>query len=425
MIFEGLSRDPAHRERLMTALGIFVLAGAILLFVATGVLGVGRSAPPNYDFALYYAGGLIWLEGGNPYDIEQFAAVHGPLPNAYLTYSQFAYPPTFAPMAMLFAMMPFEVARGWLVAIDVVSIAVLAIFVAKLAVNAEESRPASTMAITPWLLAAFVIGNLFTSRQVWLGQITPFSMALLVTAWYIIREKRLVLAGVLLGLASIKPQLLILPMFWLLLERQWRVLFTAGAVAVLLSAYPFWLDGPLAVTADWLRTVAEYQVVDVNRLGHPTVVGFPGLLAALTGIEIPAVMALAVALAVTTGLWAARSRFHKDDVLGILLALHLGLVYAREYDLMYLAPAAAALWLHAGHRPRLWPWLAVLVALLFVPTRIMQPEAAPWLAQWLTPTTLLILGTLLVLSFRRPPGTHPTRLNSPLQSVADSPSERP
>lgn len=404
MMSQRLRLNQEQHDRLTMLLGVTMLGVATLMLVATGALGVGRVAWPQYDFALYYAAGLVWLEGGNPYDVATFAAAHVPLPGGSENESLFAYPPTFAPMAMAFAALPFEMARQAIVLINLVAIAVLAALTVRLATDAEEPRPASGMTITPWLLAAAVVGNLFGSRLIWLGQITPVVAALLVSAWYLVRRERVVLAGVLLGLATIKPQFLVLPVLWLALDRQWRALAIAAAVALLLAAYPLALDGPTTVIGEWLRTLALYEASEHNRPGiSSSVIGLPGLVVALGGPEIPVFAALAVAMAITAGLGVARARLHADDILGILLALQLGLVYGRGGDPIFLAPAIAALWLHAAHRPKLWPWLGGLGLLLFLPNRIMEVDAAPWLVQWLTPTTLLILATLVLLSLRSRP----------------------
>jgi len=196
----------------------------LFLFIAILALVTMIGDPYQMDFVAYWAAGSLALEG-NPagaYDIALHRAVElgaipldGALP--------FAYPPCFLVLLAPFGLISYPAAAAdW----------VLLTFAAYcLAMR----RWAPEM---PWLALSFppLLVNAIT------GQAGLLIAALLIGAMALL-PKRPVLAGVLLGLLIVKPQLgLILP-FALLAGREWRAIAGAAASCAGLVLLSFLLFG--------------------------------------------------------------------------------------------------------------------------------------------------------------------------------------
>jgi hypothetical protein len=190
---------------------------------------------------------------------------------------------------------------------------------------------------------------------------------------------------------------MLLPALWLLLARRRATLLTAVAAGAVLAAYPLILNGPITVMDGWLNEISAYQTKSVNMLGDRSVVGLPSAMA-LVGAPLEVSMAMLAAVAILYGLWICRTRISADDMLGLLLAIQLGLVYGHVYDLVLLAPLAAALWLRVAGHPRLRLGAILLACILFVPDRVMLRLDVPLLTHWLTFVVLFATGWLLYLN---------------------------
>jgi len=182
----------------------------LFLFIALVALVTILGEPYQMDFVAYWAAGALALDG-NPagaYDIALHRAVElgaipldGALP--------FGYPPCFLVLLAPFGLLSYPAAAAdW----------VLLTFAAYcLAMR----RWAPEM---PWLALSFppLLVNAVTGQA-------GFLIAALLIGGMALLPKRPVLAGVLLGLLIVKPQLGLLLPFALLAGREWRVI--AGAAA--------------------------------------------------------------------------------------------------------------------------------------------------------------------------------------------------
>ncbi len=373
---------------------------AIVAFVATGFLGAGRKdSRPFLDVDLPFVAGQFWLRGESPYDLAAFApeviAAAGYDPEVALP-----YPPQLALPAMALATLGLGGARIAMAIVSALSIAALALVTVRWARDAEVPRPAGRHPATGWMLAALVIGCPFASHLAWLGQISLPVAALLAWGWFHARRGRDVGAGVLLGLATLKPQFVVLPLLWLALERRWRLLAVAAATSVGLAVPAILSIGVGTAIGGWVEALAAYTAYEANRPGNPWVVGLPSLLAAV-GVDGPGpVVWLAAIVPLVVLLFVARRRLCPDDTLGLLSGVLCALVYAHTNDLVLLAPLAAAVWLHIADRRDLWTPAALVTALLCVPQRLVHLAGVPLLEHWRTPLVLVSLVGLLMLSLR-------------------------
>jgi hypothetical protein len=379
-----------------------LLSLSVVGLVAFGILGVGRASFPFEDSYHMYAAGRCWLAGDNPYHPEIFEAalLEANAPGDDITLV-FGYPPVFAPFCMAVALFEYPQANQVMIVLNLVAVALFAWLTILLVTQARQVRPASYSAVTPWLLAILVIGNPFTATVLWLGQTSVWAAVLMMGGWYCIyHHKQKVMGGVLLGIALFKPHCVLLPVIWLVFDRQWRAIAVAGVVALVLAAYPMIVSGPIDTVTDWLHAMVVYRRSSGNFWGDQRLLGMPSAMAAAGLPGIPLQGLLLGAVFVTWMLWRYRQFFCADDMLGILIALQLGFVFGHWYDLILLAPLAAAVWLHVAHRPRAWPYAGALVVLLCFPHRLVVESGVALLVHWRTGVVVLCLVGLLYLSRR-------------------------
>ena len=370
------------------------LAIGLTALTAFGMLGVARHGVWAMDMAVFQAAGRSWLAGESPYDRASLDR-HFPRDQPYLP--AFASPPVAAPFYMGLALFSEGAAMRLIHVLDLLAVALLGWLTARMAWEpvAPSLLPASRNVI--WYFPALFAFSTFTVQTLWLGQVSLLGATALQAVWYLDRKGHAVLGGLCLALASIKPQLMMLPLIWLLLERRWRMVFVSGVVAGLLMAYPLLLNGPVTEMRAWLAAVQNYKTHEPNLLGSCFVVGIPSLVAAAGG---PALDLTLMGMALTAVLWWYRHRICEDDVPAFLALITLAIVYGHDLDFVYLAPLAVSLTLHLRGRPRAGLVVAALLALFFIPSRLICQFGHPIIDQWRTLIALFFLGWLLWMSVR-------------------------
>ncbi|WP_280820812.1 glycosyltransferase family 87 protein [Pseudaminobacter soli (ex Li et al. 2025)] len=212
----------------------------------------------------------------------------------------------------------------------------------------------STAALFVWALREFVgRGNVmtwvavgpFVAHNFWVAQ-NGFLSAGLALGALALRERRPVLAGVLLGVLTIKPQLGLLFPFLLLAERRWSMIASAGTTAVALvglSAAIFGIDA----WKGYVNEVLPYQAFVMRELEDtftamlPSVYGTSRNSGVETDLALLFHLVVAVPVAAVT-IWAFFSAKQAQDRANLLLiGLFLITPYALTYDLgLFAAPLA-------------------------------------------------------------------------------------
>ena len=180
------------------------------------------------------------------------------------------------------------------------------------------------------------------------GQNTFLSVALFYGGLHVLARSP-VLAGILLGLLSYKPQIWVLVPLALLAARQWRALFAMAAtvlVLILVSAAvfgpAFWLTFVDAAREATSPEVAEvmFRRIYMHMTTLVAAGRIVGLSPALSGIVQMAGVVLAV-----VAVWLSFSRKGQSDAQIAVLATATFLVspYTLNYDLLLLMPAAVAM----------------------------------------------------------------------------------
>ncbi len=210
----------------------------------------------------------------------------------------------------------------------------------------------------PMLIALALSGVLFFNAS--LGQTGALTSALLIGAAWLWTD-RPVFAGLLLGLAMLKPQYAIPGFVVAACRRDWRVLLGGVGACAALSAISLVLYGPEV----WRAYPSVLK--DANET-LPFMVGWSGILAQSTGVVIQprvtiAVYGLTVAMLAAVGIRLARSTRPPDARLLFACALAWALVVSpntHAYDVTLLAPALIAL--AVGRRALVWAAIWMLAS---------------------------------------------------------------
>jgi hypothetical protein len=416
--------------RLRVGLALAVIAGASTWVYTNQILKAYQVADaaahdrPRGNLSDLYPRWLgtreLLLQGRDPYRADitreiQIGYYGRPLdstrPNDPKDQQGFAYPVYVAFLLAPTVKIPFEIVQwgffGLLLILTAVSV--------PLWLSALSWR-ISALAALLWILLA--LGSFPAIQGFKLQQLTLLVAGLLAAAMSALAGGYLVLAGALLGLAGIKPQLVALPALFLCIwtlgnwrERQ-KFLWSYATTMLLLVLggeilLPGWISKFRAASADyWQYTGGGKSVLDVELT--PTAGRF--------------VAALLVCILIYFA-WRLRKAATGSLAFCWLLALTLATTLVvipmfAPYNQVLLVPVAMAivrifprLW-QSGRLLRLfvmlttlslvWPWISsmvLVVALLFLPGQSVQRAwAVPLFTNFVTPTLMLAL----VLLARKP-----------------------
>lgn len=365
-----------QRDRLLVyplvILVITVAATAYVLASNGGTLPNG--SPFGSDFVSFWVAAREALAGRPevPYLADRFAAAQ----NAILgdgNFYAFFYPPHYLAYMLPFGALPYYGAlAAW------TGPSFLAALAAVVAIAGKRIEVVLLTLAFPAAFLTFAHGqNAFLSAALFGGAL-------------VVLPSRPVLAGVLFGLLTFKPQLGLLIPFALLAAGQWRAILAASMTTLLVagaSAFLFGVEtwqlfldqsGMAANTlrdglVGWNKMISSYAALRLAGMPHA---------AAMT---VQAVISLLVAAAVIWA-WRAKSAVAYEYrctllLTGALIATPFGL----NYDLFLLAPAiafAAALGMTNGFAP----WTKTVLAAVYL-----SPFAVLWLMAGMIPIAPFIL----------------------------------
>ncbi len=363
------------------AVGIVVLSGLIVSLMADGIPGDFS----NKDFANYWTAGRLVLSG-------QVLDLFGPHPGyfAHLTevfgpdypWHNWSYPPHYLlfvwPLGFFgykAAMVVFLAASGLL-------------FAWGLRVFCGRDDPLVWIAAAP-----AVVYNVWTAQN-------GFLTAGLALGALGLRERRPILAGVLLGLLTVKPQLGILFPFLLVAERRWSMIASAAATTValvLLSAFAFGVDA-------WKGYVAEvlpYQTLVMRELTGAFLAMLPSTYGSFRFWGLPAdpALMLHMLVAVPAFVVSVAAFFLAPDARWraavLLVGTFLVTPYALTYDLGLLAAALPLLYRSVEADPVRGEAALWLVATAMLLPLLMMAMGLVWL-----PLSPLVLIAVFALTLR-------------------------
>jgi hypothetical protein len=353
-----------------------------LFLVLTSRGGVDRNGfLIGTDFISFWTAGHMLAGSADVYDTAAHIAAQRRYFVAPGTYTAFYYPPTFLPLVYPLGFLPyFPALVVWLVTTGAAYFAVVRRWLR----SARLDWPARLLTIAfPPVLISITHGQ------------TSLLVAALLGLGMLWVSPRPWLAGVCLGLATIKPQFGILVPLVLLITGEWRTILAAALTAVLLGLATTLAFGP-HVWSGWLA--ASHEARMALERGY---VGFgkmqsPFAAARLLGASVT--VAYGVQLIVGVGvaaalIWAGwRRRYSLALGSATLAGAPLVTPFVLDYDLALLA--FPLIWL-AGQGFR--PWEKLIAASAFAIALFARP-----LGLFLgVPTVPLVLIALFIVLVRR------------------------
>lgn len=178
------------------------------------------------DFRVFWAAGKIALSGTplEVFDNQVMAQAHATQAEKWMPW---LYPPGYLLLVTPLGALPFSVA--W-----------VGFCLASLALVGWAFRPFVAGIAPLWLGMAFAPGYL---PALFTGQNSLLWLAAMLAALAALRAERWLLAGAIIGLMTLKPQLGLLIPVALLALGAWRTIATASAVAVLVAGIPTLIYG--------------------------------------------------------------------------------------------------------------------------------------------------------------------------------------
>jgi Glycosyltransferase family 87 len=328
--------------------------------------------------------GLAWWQGVDAYQpgvLARFVSENRKV-------GPFAYPPQIAPLCLLLACFSMPFARAVIVALNLASLAVIDGL-------QQQSWRGSARGERNWFITALILGAPFTSHVVYMGQTSLIALAACLAAWECAGRGRNVVAGLLAAVASIKPQMSMLILLWFLLERRFGLLAVSGLAVAAAAIGPALATGPLALIPTWIDAVGQYRGHMTNTVDFPQMFGLSSLLDA---VNVPAAASPILAFPGFLWLWLHRRMLDRSEIVALLLAVSLLLIYAHAYDLVGLLPFVITFARLARTRREVALAGLALLAALCLPQRLLRPFGNPLLNQFRVPVVLAAL--LLWVSFR-------------------------
>ncbi|KML52157.1 hypothetical protein VL15_24890 [Burkholderia cepacia] len=202
----------------------------VSLLVWNGILSTDPGTfRPGSGYMVFWSASHLMLHGSSwqAYDVPTFSRV---LAGLFPTTGRYAflpwlYPPSYLLVVAPFALLPYAISYPLFIALGIVLLGVAAWRVSGLAATPGATR-------VGWLALLACPGVFVTATY---GQNAMLTAACAALAVYFV-DRRPMLAGFLIGLLSVKPQLALLFPFVLIAARAWRAFAWAAAFAVAFTA---------------------------------------------------------------------------------------------------------------------------------------------------------------------------------------------
>jgi hypothetical protein len=373
------------------------LAGIAFLALTSDGLNDYQNRPLGTDFSNIYAGGTYVLDGhaGMAFDPPSQHEREKQIFGADTPFYGWCYPPFLLFVAAALALLPYAAALVvWQFSTLLLYLGALWLILRSAAAGASAAPDLFTRDRL-WLLLALAFPAVFVNLGH--GHNGFLTAALLGTA-LVVLDARPVLAGILFGLLSYKPQFGVMIPLVLIATARWRAFGSAAATVAALvlvstlafgpdiwrafaDSFPFTREVVLEQGGTgWHKIQSVFSVVRMWGGGVPLAYAVQ---AALTA-------ALAGSLAL---LWRSKAGYPLKAA-ALAIASILATPYSLDYDMVALAPAIAFLAVH-GLTRGFAAWEKTALALLWLVPLITRPLAEHTLIPLGVPAMILVLVLVL------------------------------
>jgi arabinofuranan 3-O-arabinosyltransferase len=328
------------------------------------------------------------------FDMARLGAVHNVATSEWMPW---LYPPGYLLVILPLGFLSFS---GAFLAVTLVSALAIALAV----------RPFVTGSPAVWL--AMVLAPAYLPALI-IGQNSLLWLAGLLGALAALRAERWVLAGLLIGLLTLKPQLGLLIPVALLAAGCWRTILVAGAVTLALAILPTLVFG----TGYWGLLVAQLQAHSAKMMEtipfltlmvSPFTLAVQGGLAPDLGLKLQWAVTAAMA-GLVFGLWRKPTLSYDAKAAGLILAILLSAPYLWYYEAAMMA--AVGLFLLRAGVLSAQGWRGALLLLLWLGAALLGVNAFLDFADnraigavIVTPVLVASLATLMIQVLSVPRG---------------------
>ena len=372
------------------------LCGLVFLLATSNGLNDYQGRPLGTDFSNIYAGGTYVLDGqpGTAFDPPSQHARQQMIFGKDTPFYGWCYPPFLLFVAAALALLPY------VAALAVWQFSTMLLYLGMLwsVLRFAPSRESEGMALARdpmWLLLAIAFPAVFVN----LGHgHNGFLTAALIGAALLVLDSRPIIAGVLFGLMSYKPQFGVMIPLVLLATGRWRAFASASATVLALIVVSTWAFGAdvWRMMIDALPFTREVVLEQGGTGWHKIQSVFSW--ARMWGAGVPFAYAAQGAVTVALGaalIWLWRSNAsYRLKAAALPIASILATPYSLDYDLMALAPSIAFLAVEGLDRGfRAWEKTA-LAFLWFMPL-IARTVAEQTLIPLAVPAMLIVVFLIL------------------------------
>lgn len=297
-------------------LSFMALTGAVIFLYLFGIHGLLRHVPLGMDFEVFHKAAELFLGGGNPW--VDLINTKGP----------FSYPPHATSLLAVYGYFSEPVSLFLHTILNVLSIGVIAYLANRWYLKISNLR---SMTIAQGCGLALLIGNPFMAHSVHLGQLLLPATAALMVSWHFLQKGNIWVSGIFLAFATIKPQVSILYVVWLLLHLNYRVLMIGGAVSLVMLIPAAVTYGLIDSFYYWLTSLSGYSSSAANIPGSVHVVGLESFFAAV-GVQGTSWVFKPLALVATVALFKYRENVDPVLTLNLLLVFALTFIYGHDTD---------------------------------------------------------------------------------------------
>jgi len=374
--------------RVSRSKGIFLISLLItlILLIIFGLMGVHQ---PHLPFALdsgaFYSVGRSIARGDNP----------------YLVHTIFAYPPNYLLFCRVLSGFSWPTSCMIVAVLNLISLVTIISVISRIILRRTGAKHESRNSLLlQGMVGLVIVANPFALNVMFMGQSSLVVCASVFVVWYVIRyvPGYDMLAGILLGVAAIKPNLVLLVGLWLVLEKRWRVIGAAAATVFLLMLYPVAKFGVVETFGGWRQAMANYQMSPLNAIGEPHLIGVSNVLYVL---GLPHANLMIVGVLLTAVLWCFRKRLHDKNILAMLMLLTSLFVYAHDYDLVVLSSVIIPFYFYLPRSRWNLIGAGLLYIMLICPHRFVAALEIPSLVHWRSFLLPVLLYWTFCLSYKR------------------------